>query len=184
MRGNRAARRRSRGYPVACTDPSVGPQRQMPLRAFGAVLALLNCGLTVQKGPRYWRSAVTTVIGLFLPALVCILSMAACGVQAPSEAAARHNEVSADDVVTALEGAYGVHPGERRNHTKGTCALGTFVGSTEAAVYSRSTLFSGSSIPVVARFSLAGGNPTAPDADRSPRGMALEFRLPNGSLQH
>jgi hypothetical protein len=37
---------------------------------------------------------------------------------------------------------------------------------------------------VVARFSIAGGNPTVPDADRSPRGMALEFRLPGGSLQH
>jgi len=89
-----------------------------------------------------------------------------------------HNEVSADDVVTALEGAYGVHPGERRNHTKGTCALGTFVGMPDVAAYSRSPLFSGRPVPVVARFSLAGGNPHARDAEKSPRGMALEFRLP------
>src|SRR2546427_10814230 len=41
---------------------------------------------------------------------------------------AQQNEVTAEDVVAALEGAYGVHPGERRNHTKGTCALGAFVG--------------------------------------------------------
>jgi catalase len=116
--------------------------------------------------------------------LICALNTIACVAQVPTPAISRQKEVTAREVVTALEGAYGVHPGERRNHTKGTCALGTFVGSTEAAVYSRSTLFSGSSIPVVARFSLAGGNPTAPDADRSPRGMALEFRLPNGSLQH
>jgi catalase len=54
----------------------------------------------------------------------------------------------------------------------------------EATAYSRSALFSGQPVPVVARFSLAGGNPHAPDAERSPRGMALEFRLPNGSLQH
>ncbi|HEU4649117.1 MAG TPA: catalase [Gemmatimonadales bacterium] len=39
-------------------------------------------------------------------------------------------------------------------------------------------------MPVVARFSIAGGNPTASDADRSPRGMALEFRLTDGSRQH
>ena len=39
-------------------------------------------------------------------------------------------------------------------------------------------------MPVVARFSLAGGNPQASDAERSVRGMALEFRLPNGALQH
>ena len=36
--------------------------------------------------------------------------------------------MTADRVVAALEGTYGVHPGERRNHTKGTCALGEFVG--------------------------------------------------------
>jgi catalase len=92
--------------------------------------------------------------------------------------------VTAEQVVTALEGAYGVHPGERRNHTKGTCALGSFVGTTQTAAYSRSPLFSGEPVPVVARFSLAGGNPRAKDAEKSPRGMALEFRLPNGGLHH
>src|SRR5437762_12322841 len=97
---------------------------------------------------------------------------------------AQQNEVSPQDVVSALEGAYGVHPGERRNHTKGTCALGAFVGKAEAAVYSRSSLFSGQPLPVVARFSLAGGDPEASDAEKSPRGMALEFRLPNGGLHH
>lgn len=92
--------------------------------------------------------------------------------------------VTAGEVVTALEQAYGVHPGERRNHTKGTCALGTFTGTREGAVYSRSPLFSGKSLEVVARFSLAGGDPNSPDTDRSPRGLGLEFRLPNGGLQH
>jgi len=92
--------------------------------------------------------------------------------------------VTAPEVVTALEGAYGVHPGQRRNHTKGMCALGSFVGTPEAASYSRSALFSGSTIPVVARFSLAGGNPKAADTEKSPRGMALEFRLSDGSKQH
>src|SRR5882724_6320845 len=96
---------------------------------------------------------------------------------------AQQSEVNAEDVVAALETAYGVHPGERRNHAKGTCAVGTFVGMAEAAAYSRSALFAGQPVPVVARFSLAGGDPHASDTDRSPRGMALEFRLPNGSLQ-
>jgi catalase len=39
-------------------------------------------------------------------------------------------------------------------------------------------------VPVVARFSLAGGDPNASDAEKSPRGMALEFQLPDGSRQH
>jgi catalase len=54
----------------------------------------------------------------------------------------------------------------------------------DLAAYSRSPLFSGRPVPVVARFSLAGGNPHARDTEKSPRGMALEFRLPNGGLQH
>lgn len=93
------------------------------------------------------------------------------------------DEVSADQVVSAIEGTFGVTPGERRNHTKGMCALGEFVGSPEAAGYSKSSLFSGKSIPVTARFSLAGGNAKAPDTAKSARGMALEFKLPDG-LQH
>jgi len=97
---------------------------------------------------------------------------------------AQQDAVTAPEVVTALEQAYGVHPGQRRNHTKGMCAVGSFVGSPEAAVYSRSALFSGSTVPVVARFSLAGGNPKASDTEKTPRGMALEFRLPDGSRQH
>ncbi len=115
--------------------------------------------------------------------LLCMLS-SVCLAQERPPVASERKDVTANQVVTALEGAYGVHPGERRNHTKGTCAVGTFVGMPEAAAYSRSALFSGQPVPVVARFSLAGGDPKAPDADRSPRGMALEFRLPNGSRQH
>ena len=92
--------------------------------------------------------------------------------------------VTPDRVVTALEATFGVTPGERRNHTKGTCAEGEFIATPEAAAYSRSPLFSGRPIPVVARFSLAGGNPNIPDTARNPRGMALEFKLPGGGLQH
>src|SRR5438876_7302849 len=126
------------------------------------------------------RNALTTsILQLF-----CVLGTVACGTQARPAAASQQNEVTAEEVVTALEGAYGVHPGERRNHTKGTCASGAFVGMPEAAAYSRSALFSGQPVPVVARFSLAGGDPHASDTERSTRGMALEFRLPNGSLQH
>lgn len=92
--------------------------------------------------------------------------------------------VAADQVVAAIEGAFGVNPGQRRNHIKGTCALGEFVGTREAARYSRSALFSGKPMPVVARFSLGGGNPKAPDTAKSVRGMALQFKLPKGQLQN
>jgi len=94
------------------------------------------------------------------------------------------NPVAPDQVVAAIEGAFGVTPGQRRNHIKGVCAVGEFVGSKEAARYTRSALFSGKPVPVVARFSLAGGNPKVPDSARNPRGMALEFKLPDGQLHH
>jgi catalase len=68
------------------------------------------------------------------------------------------NEVTASQVVEALEGTSGVTPGQRRNHIKGSCAVGEFIGSTEAARYTRSVLSSGKPVPVVARFSYAGGN--------------------------
>lgn len=92
-------------------------------------------------------------------------------------------EVTAPEVVQALEGTFGVHQGQRRNHIKGSCAIGEFVGTAEAAGYSRSLLFTGKVVPVIARFSLAGGNPKVPDAARSARGMALQFKLPQGQLQ-
>jgi catalase len=93
-------------------------------------------------------------------------------------------EVTAPQMIDAFEGTFGVHTGQRRNHIKGTCAAGEFVGTADAAALSRSALFSGKTIPVVARFSLGGGSPEVPDAAPAPRGMALEFHLPGGGLQH
>jgi catalase len=92
--------------------------------------------------------------------------------------------VRPDQVVSSLENTFGAHPGIRKNHAKGTCAIGQFTGTQEATKFSRSLLFSGKSIPVVARFSLAGGNPNVPDSARNARGMALEFHLPDGIRQH
>jgi catalase len=99
-------------------------------------------------------------------------------------ASATGAELTAPQMIDAFEGTFGVHPGQRRNHIKGTCAAGEFVGTGDAAALSRSALFSGKTIPVVARFSLGGGNPEVADAAPAPRGMALEFHLPGGALQH
>ncbi|HEY8024845.1 MAG TPA: catalase family peroxidase [Burkholderiaceae bacterium] len=92
--------------------------------------------------------------------------------------------VAPNQVVDSLIGTFGNHPGMRKNHAKGTCASGEFVGTPEAAKYSRSLLFSGKPVPLVARFSLAGGNPELADSAHNSRGMALEFRLPDGNRQH
>jgi catalase len=117
---------------------------------------------------------------IFIVASCWMLVVGAARAATPGSAA----PVQPVEVINSLEGTYGVHPGQRRNHTKGTCAVGEFVGTTAAAALSRSALFSGASIPVIARFSVAGGNPEVSDATKNARGMALEFRLPNGSRQH
>lgn len=112
-----------------------------------------------------------------------LLTVASAACWAPMRVLGAEN-TTAPQMIDAFEGTFGVRPGQRRNHTKGTCASGEFVGTTDAAALSRSALFSGKPIPVVARFSLGGGNPEVPDTAPAPRGMALEFRLPGGGLQH
>src|ERR1700680_5315401 len=82
----------------------------------------------------------------------------AAAAQPNSDIAEKTFEATADNVVNTLEAAYGVNRGKRRNHTKGFGALGIFVGAPEAAEYSRSQLFSGPEMGVVARFSLAGAD--------------------------
>lgn len=92
--------------------------------------------------------------------------------------------VTPDQVVGAIEKQFGVTPGQRRNHINGVCVAGAFVGEKAVLAYTSSPLFSGKPIPVIGRFSLAGGSLKIPDTARNPRGMALEFQLPNKGLQH
>jgi catalase len=97
----------------------------------------------------------------------------------------RGSDVQPTQIIESFENTFGVHPGLRRNHAKGTCATGEFVGEQTTQELSRSALFSGSTIPVLARFSVGGGNPEVADVDAAlPRGMALEFSLPGGARQH
>ena len=119
-----------------------------------------------------------------MPRTQFAMPVLALAVLIPHAAMAVDATPDASQVVAAIEGAFGVTPGERRNHIKGTCAAGEFVGTKEAAKLSRSPLFSGQPVPVIARFSLSGGNPKAPDFAKSGRGMALQFQLPKGQLHH
>ena len=121
----------------------------------------------------------------FFRRAVLTLASAACTAPVLTLAApAAATDVTAPQMIDAFEGTFGAHTGQRRNHIKGTCAAGEFTGTSDAAALSRSPLYTGKAIPVVARFSLGGGSPEVPDAAPAPRGMALEFRLPGGGLQH
>src|SRR4029079_18202297 len=79
------------------------------------------------------------------------------------------------DLVGALNGVFGVHPGMRAAHTKGFCATGQFTPTPDAAALSKAPHFA-KPVPVTARFSLGGGNPQAADNEKgNVRGMALRF---------
>src|SRR3979490_2743254 len=132
------------------------------------------------------RSLLAGVGGVSLGAAVNAVrpSQASAG-EAPLPVASEGGEeLVAVAVNDALEGVYGRHEGKRRNHTKGLAAIGYFGGAKEGAQLSRSGLCAGDRIEVIARFSTAGGDPSASDSERSPRGMGLEFRLKGGALHH
>lgn len=81
-------------------------------------------------------------------------------------------------LVDAFEGVFGVQNGFRRSGARGICASGTFVGTKDAKALSSASAFSGKPVPVVARFSIGGGNPKAPENASTVRGMSLQFNLP------
>ncbi|MBT2296002.1 catalase family peroxidase [Pseudomonas fluorescens] len=85
-----------------------------------------------------------------------------------------------DALVNVLEKNNGVHPGFRRNHSKGVCVAGYFQSSGEARAYSSAQVFMEARTPVVGRFALPSGNPYAPDNSVPIRSLALRFTQANG----
>jgi catalase len=84
-------------------------------------------------------------------------------------------------LVDSLEGVFGTHANRRRSHAKGVCATGEFVANGNAAPFTTaSTLQPDVRSAVVARFSIGGGNPAAPDNAPSVRGLALSMSGPGG----
>ena len=106
-----------------------------------------------------------------------VLSAVACA--AAALAAPAGAQVDPNQMVNAFEAAGGKHEGFRRSGAKGLCAVAEFVGNAEGRALSVSSAFSGKPVHVVARFSIGGGNPKAPDNAKSQRNMALQFDLPN-----
>src|SRR5215813_11289223 len=79
-----------------------------------------------------------------------------------------------------FEEVYGVHSGFRRNHAKGVGVSGFFESNGAGARLSTAIVFQVGRVPVIGRFSLAGGQPYMADAPDTIRGLGLKFSLPNG----
>ncbi len=102
----------------------------------------------------------------------------ACSMMALGAAASA--QVDPNQMVDTFERVGGKFDGFRRSGAKGVCAVGEFVGSAEGRALSVASAFSGKPVAVLARFSVGGGNPKAPDNAKSQRNMALQFDLPGG----
>jgi hypothetical protein len=68
---------------------------------------------------------------LRLPAVLVAAGLMSCmaSSSAGADTSVPPSTVQPIQVIGSLEEAFGVHPGQRRNHTKGTCAVGEFVGT-------------------------------------------------------
>ena len=86
-------------------------------------------------------------------------------------------------LVDALNGVFGNHPGARAVHAKGVVLEGAFTPSGGASAISKAPHLQHSAVPVTVRFSNFAGIPTVADNDglASPRGFAIKFHLPDGS---
>jgi catalase len=87
----------------------------------------------------------------------------------------------AAEIIDAVNALAGRHEGRRALHSKGTLLAGTFTATAEGSALTRAAFMTGESIPVVARFSNASGNPEDPDFQRDGHGLAVKLTLPDGS---
>jgi catalase len=85
----------------------------------------------------------------------------------------------AQDLLKQFDTIFGLHPGFRPAHAKGTLLSGTFTPSSAAASLTRAPHLNRESTPVTVRFSDATGIPVIPDTDpnSNPHGCAIRFHL-------
>lgn len=103
------------------------------------------------------------------------LALAALAAPLAFSAPALAQGADPETIVNAQEALAGKHKA-RISGAKGQCVSGTFKPSTEGKALSKSPLFSKAEQPVLARFSMGGGNPAIPDFTKGvTRGFALRI---------
>jgi catalase len=90
------------------------------------------------------------------------------------------HELTQARFVNGFQKVFGFHSGFRRNHAKGVCVTGFFDSNGQGTRLSKAVVFQTGRVPVIGRFSHAGGNPYVADSPDATRGLGLEFRLRDG----
>lgn len=114
-----------------------------------------------------------------LPLSVALIGSAA----AQSKPAAPVQKSTPTQIVDALNGVFGKHPGARAIHAKGVMLEGSFTPGKAASSISKAPHLQRTAVPVTVRFSNFAGIPEIADNHElaSPRGLAIKFTLPDGS---
>jgi catalase len=128
------------------------------------------------------RQRLGTVSTLARLALIGVALAAVAGTFAYLGGWLTPNALTPARFTDGFEEVYGVHPGFRRNHAKGVGVSGFFESNGNGVRLSKAAVFRPGRVPVLGRFSLGGGNPFAPDTVSAPRGLGLQFALPDGEL--
>jgi catalase len=83
------------------------------------------------------------------------------------------------ELLNQFDAIFGLNPGFRPAHAKGTLLTGMFTPSANAASLTRAPHIANASTPVTVRFSDSSGIPLIPDTDpnANPHGCAIRFNL-------
>ncbi|WP_296706319.1 catalase family peroxidase [Rhodoblastus sp.] len=114
-------------------------------------------------------------------AISAVAVFVGAGVAAAQEKAAPTSSTP-EQMVEAINGVFGKHPGFRAVHAKGVVLEGVFTPNPAAASVSKAVHLQKTPVPVTIRFSDFAGVPTIPDTDgmARPHGLAIKFHLPGG----
>lgn len=88
--------------------------------------------------------------------------------------------LSPQSAIDTINTRFGRHRGFRALHAKGQFLEGRFTATPAAAALTRAAHMQGQSVPVTARVSNGGGDPTVADFMPDVRGLAVSFHLPDG----
>lgn len=118
-----------------------------------------------------------------LPSFVSLAALVGCALICMHGQASAAQHATPDQLVDALNGVFGRQTDNRAVHAKGVVLTGTFIPSASAAAVSKAPHLQSTPVPITIRFSDFAGVPAIPDTDgnASPRGMAIKFKLPDGS---
>jgi catalase len=90
------------------------------------------------------------------------------------------HKLSPAAMINRFQQVNGTHPGFRRNHAEGVCIAGYFESNGRGIALSKASVFLPGRVPIIGRFSLAGGQPYVADAPLTNRGLGILCEMPDG----